>query len=87
MTAPNNKPLSEADKALFAQYYRENPAWGHLHIVLDDENIHENHVLYCRNEAERLGDTQAVYLADVLLGMSKSQRLKLSRTSWNAWRT
>ncbi|AND75159.1 hypothetical protein pf16_236 [Pseudomonas phage pf16] len=79
MTAPINKPVSEAVKDRFRAYYAANPSWGWLHIVLEDQNIHDGHVIHCQNRAAQHGDQEAYELADELLKMSKSQRIKLSR--------
>ncbi|MDX1559060.1 MAG: hypothetical protein R3193_09155 [Marinobacter sp.] len=61
----------------FAAYQRKHPAWGCLHIVLDDGNIGNDSVEFCIGYAEGKGDTEAVELGQILLRMSKTQRLKL----------
>ena len=64
---------------LFRAYYVENPSWGHLHIVLDDGNVSDANVCFCLDEAEACGDYAAVELAEILLRMSRTQRLLLPR--------
>lgn len=61
----------------FAGYIRKHPAWSCLHIVLDDGNIGNDSIEFCIGCAEREGDTEAVELGQLLLRMSKTQRLKL----------
>lgn len=63
----------------FRAYHAKEPAWGYLHITLDDGNVRDDFVTYCRDTAMHYGDTEAVELADILLSMSRTQRLKLGR--------
>jgi hypothetical protein len=61
--------------------YRDKPnnsVGGSLHIVLEDDNVETGHVQWCRQYAEQQGDSDGVALADVLLRMSITQRLKLA---------
>lgn len=74
-----NKPTL-GDLALiqrFAAYYRNHRAWGSLHVVLDDGNVHTDHVTFCREVARDTGDLEGETLAELLLLMSRTQRLKL----------
>ena len=57
----------------------ENSVWGSLHIVLADENVSDGNVRFCEKWAEERGDDDGVRLARVLLSMSRTQRLRLSR--------
>jgi hypothetical protein len=63
----------------FATYHQQpgNEVWGSLHIVLDDGNIRRSDVEFCRDAANERGDIEGVALAELLLSMSKTQRLKL----------
>lgn len=63
----------------FAAYYVLNPAWGSLHIVLDDWNIEHGHVEWCIGYAERSGDDEGAALARILLSLTKSQRGRVGR--------
>lgn len=54
-----------------------NGAGGNLHIVIDDGNIRDSDVMFCREAAEDDGDTAGVELAKLLLKMSKTQRRKI----------
>jgi hypothetical protein len=71
------KPSIPAVLDRFVAYYRQHPAWGSLHVVLDDGNVEDGCVLACIEWAEHHGDTEGASLAKVLLEMSKTQRLKL----------
>lgn len=75
MTAPNNKPLSQEDKARFAAYKGTS-----LHLVLNNNNVKDGHVEHCIQTAARHGDQEGYELGLILRGMSKSQRLKLARS-------
>lgn len=74
-TVPDVLPMVHA-------YYRKpgNSVGGNLHIVLDDDNILDSDILFCRRQAEEANDVDGVALADVLLQLSKTQRLKIART-------
>ncbi len=63
----------------FKAYHADNLAWGSLHIVLDDENIKDEHVDFCFHYATENNDTEGVALATILRQMSKTQRKKLGR--------
>jgi hypothetical protein len=73
-TVPDVVPLVRA-------YYGKpgNEAGGSLHIVLDDCNVDDADVRFCRDTAAERDDDDGVALADILLTMSKTQRLKLAR--------
>lgn len=55
-----------------------NGAGGALHCVLDDGNVRNQDVEWCRAHAEESGDTDGVALADLLLKMTRTQRAKLA---------
>jgi hypothetical protein len=63
----------------FREYLRKNPVWGSLHIVLDDGNVGDDHVRYCLEQARAIGDDEGASLAEILLRMSKTQRIKLGK--------
>lgn len=75
-TVPEVLPLVRA-------YYAKdgNGAGGSLHIVLDDGNVEDSHVRFCLEFAREEGDEDGVRLAETLLQMSQTQRLKLYRAS------
>lgn len=65
--------------ARFRAYYLKHPTWGSLHVVLDDDNLHDAHVAYCLDWAEGIGDEEGAALARILLPMSRSQRGRIAR--------
>lgn len=67
--------------ARFAAYYEEpgNGAWGSLHIVLDDGNVGDDCVLFCKQWALDRDDHEGAALADILLTLTKAQRGRLNR--------
>ena len=58
---------------------RENTCGGSLHIVLDDGNIKDSDITFCRGYAEDKGDSEGVILCDLLIKLTKTQRRKLVR--------
>ena len=75
-TVPEVQPYVNAYYAM-----EGNGAGGSLHIVLDDGNVNDGHVQFCIEFAQERDDPDGVLLARVLLAMSPTQRLKLSRKS------
>lgn len=80
MTAPNNQPLSKENLDKFKVYVRSNGGAGVFSIVLEDKNVQDKHVQFCKELAEKSKNAEAVELADIMLGLSKSQRIKLANT-------
>ena len=56
----------------------ENNVGGCLHIVLDDGNVDDFSIQSCLDYAIKRSDFLAIEVAEVLLRMSKTQRLKLA---------
>lgn len=56
----------------------ENNVGGCLHIVFDDGNVDDSSVQSCLDYAIERSDSLAIEVAEVLLRMSKTQRLKLA---------
>lgn len=86
----SNKILAEAKKPniptvqpLIDAYYRlpGNGSGGSLHIVLEDNNVQNSDVQFCIEWARKNDDICGVLLGEVLLLMSKTQRLKLGVSS------
>lgn len=73
-TVPEVLPLVRAYYAIPG-----NGVGGHLHVVLDDGNVEDHFVQFCREDAIAAGDAKGLELADLLLLMSKTQRRVLSR--------
>jgi hypothetical protein len=68
----------------FAAYYRKHPAWGALHIVLDEQNLCDGSVSHAIWWAKDDGDNEGLELALLLTGMSKTQRHKIGRLAERA---
>lgn len=62
----------------YRDHYEHGGAGGSLHIVLDDGNVEDSHVEFCRQFAIEHGDSEGEKLAEILLRMSKTQRSKLA---------
>lgn len=74
-----DKPTIPEVVGRFAEYFSlpENGAWGSLHNVLDDGNVSDSNVEYCLENAIERGDHEGTELAELLLQMSRTQRIKL----------
>ena len=75
------KPLI---KELISYYYRnlDNSAGGYFHIVLDDGNIEHCHILWCRDECLKYGDTFGEFLSDVLLEFTEDELSDMYDDNW-----
>lgn len=58
----------------FAEYLAANPAWGSLHVVLDDHNLSDTDVSAAIRTAREQGDKEGEALAQLLILMSRTQR-------------
>lgn len=63
----------------FAAYARVHPAWGSLHLVLDEANLEAAVVQGAIQWAVGDGDAEGEALARILLGLTKAQRGRISR--------
>lgn len=53
-----------------------NQVGGNLYMVLSNKNIKDSDIEFCRKQAENDGDIEAVELAESLLALSKTGRMK-----------
>jgi hypothetical protein len=74
LTVLDVRPVAEA------YYQAGHVCGGNLHIVLDDGNVEDGHVLFCKKAAHEAGDAVGEQLADLLLQLSKTQRMKIYNT-------
>ena len=63
----------------FSAYYAKHPAWGVLHVVLDDGNWTDGFVDGCISYAVERGDAEGERLARLLRQLTVSQRMKIAR--------
>lgn len=54
-----------------------NEMGGNLHIVLDDQNLDDGCIAWCREHAESEDGPEGAALAEQLLAMTGTQRRKL----------
>lgn len=73
------KPTVPSVLPMVKEYCRNHAGCGSLHIVLQDQNVNDSHVIFCLNAAKESNDLDGVILAKLLLMMSKTQRLKISK--------
>ena len=63
----------------FKEYHTKNPAWGSLHIVMDDYNVEDENVAFCYKQAFKEGDEEGQELALLLMQLNPFGRFLLSR--------
>lgn len=73
------KPTIPEVRDRFQAYLDTHLAWGSLHLVLDDNNVQDDSVKYCIQCAIDNGDIEGKELGEILLLMSKTQRLKIGK--------
>lgn len=79
------KPTIPDVKPLLVAYLTkpENGVGGSLHIYIEDDNWKRHHIQFCRDWAAEHGDVDAVPICDMLLRMSKTQRIKIINSYWH----
>ena len=61
---------------------------GHVfHILLDDGNAGRDSAMFCMNLAIETLDSEAVRVANIVVEMSRTQHLKLSKMVHGLWRS
>ena len=73
-TIPEVEPL-----VLYFLSFPENIVGGVLHVVLDDANVDDATVDFCKDMAVAQGDMNGLMLARVIRLCSKTQRRKLAK--------
>ena len=71
------KPTVPEVRPLVRELYGRHSAGCCLHVVLDDGNVQDDSVRFCIEWARGRGCAECERLGEVLLQMSKTQRLKL----------
>lgn len=69
----------------FIDYYRDdlgNSAGGHLHIVLEDGNIHKGHIRGCEHDAKTNGDTFGVFIAHLMQNFRENELETFYDNDW-----
>lgn len=72
---------------LSADYYKipGNGAGGKLHIVLDDDNLDDSSIFFCKEKCVEASDNFGLEICDLLLSIPLERRLWLDREipSWS----
>ena len=78
---PPDRPSVPEVLPLVLAYLRTagNSTGGSLHIVLEDRNLEESSVRWCRDRAAATGDEDGVQIAEAMLAMTGTQRRQLHR--------
>lgn len=66
----------------FHNYHRESPEFGPLHVAMSDGNLEDAYITFCREEAVKMADQEAIVLADILLSMPLEKREHLYDALW-----
>lgn len=56
---------------------------GSLHAYLDDGNTKESDIRWCLEYAQERGDKEGIELAEILLRMSRTQRIKIADRAYD----
>lgn len=59
-----------------------NLAGGNLHVVLDDGNLDDRFIFFCREQAEAEADWLGVYICDWLREIPLDERERLYDLDW-----
>lgn len=81
----NNLAVHHVVAAAIDAYYDlpDHTTGGNLHIVLDDGNVEDSSILWCRRHAASEGDYISMLLADLLLQLDIEQRKNLVDPRWH----
>jgi hypothetical protein len=76
------RPTTDLVTSLAAVYYTKpgNSCGGYCHVVLDDENIADDHVAWCLAHCEEHDDGDGAALMRLFADMTRTQRLKVCRS-------
>ncbi|TCG09342.1 hypothetical protein BZM27_05945 [Paraburkholderia steynii] len=77
-----NKPSEHFLRMMVAAFYElpGNCVGGCLRIVLDDDNLEDHHVRWCREEAQKRNDQDAMFMCDVLMLYTEDERFEILET-------
>jgi len=83
---PRHRPTVPEVLPLALAYLAQpgNAVGGHLHIVLDDENLRDTDILWCIKVAAHADDLAGATLGVRLLELTRTQRRKLVASVWAA---
>ena len=75
------KPSVLFMKKIVEEFYNLNGncVGGNLHIVLDDINVSDDSILWCRDRCITQRDFDGVFLCDLLLQYTEDQREEIVR--------
>ena len=73
------RPSIQFMRAIVHAFYEleGNIVGGSLHIVIEDYNIEDSHIMWCRNYALEKQDMDGVLMCDLLLLFTEDEREKI----------
>jgi hypothetical protein len=71
------KPTVPEVLPMVKELYKRHGVGCCLHVCIDDGNVEDRSVQFCLDFAKQKGCTDCILLAETLLKMSKTQRMKL----------
>ena len=69
-----NAVFSDVLVAMQSAYYQHHTSGGPLHILLDDQNVENEHLSFCRGHASFEGDMAGIAILDMLDQLEPDQR-------------
>jgi len=78
--------IAKATQATTMVFEMVGASGGELHIVLDDWNVEDENIVYCKQEIDRLAESKAItdsdqkiYMdcIDCLMGLSEEERISV----------
>jgi predicted transcriptional regulator len=76
----NNQKVNIVDVLLLVKNFMAkegNLTGGTLHMVLSNKNIRDSDIEFCLKAARDKNDTDGIEIAELLIKMSRTQRLKI----------
>lgn len=66
------------------EYYDGRPGGGPLHITLDDGNVECSSIEFCREEAQKEGDSEGQAICDMLMELTFKEREAFYASNWES---
>lgn len=64
------------------EFKKIEEAGGNLHNVLDDGNVDDSNILWCKEKCESENDTFGIFICDLLLSISERKRWNMYLKNW-----
>jgi hypothetical protein len=85
MRLEQNSVFSDLLVAMQLEYYQHHGAGGPLHITLDDQNVEDTHLKFCRTQASFEGDMAGLAILDMLEQLDEGERYGVIQQAHMGW--